>query len=125
MPKISLTTIIGIAQSQTLRLRGHVKKENVTILIDTWSTHNFIDVNVTKRLNLFIYPTTNRKVMVAKGKKIDSIVKCHQVKLQREDYNLESKFYTIPLGGIDIVLRIQWLQALGTYSANHQNKFIK
>ena len=63
--------------------------------------------------------------MVADGKKIDDVKKCYNVKLQIEYYNLESRFYTLPLGGVDIVLGIQWLQTLGTYSINHQNQFIK
>jgi hypothetical protein len=29
------------------------------------------------------------------------------------------------LGGVDVVLGIQWLQILGTYSTNHQKQFIK
>jgi hypothetical protein len=113
MPKISLAAITGIAQPQTLKLRGHIKKENVTILVDTRSTHNFININVAKRLNLFVYPVT------------DIRVKCHKVKLQIGDYELESRFYTVPLGGVDVVLGIQWLQTLGTYSANHHKQFIK
>lgn len=39
--------------------------------------------------------------------------------------NLESELYTIPLGGVNVVLEIQWLQTLGTYSVNHQKHFIK
>ena len=63
-----------------LKLKGNIKK-NVTILVDTGSTHNFIDVNVAKNLNLFVYPTVNIRVMVANGKKIDGIGKCHKIKL--------------------------------------------
>ena len=58
--------------------------------------------------------------MVADGKKIDNVGKCHKVKLQMQEYNLELDFFAVPLGGIDVVLGIQWLQTLGTYSANHQ-----
>ena len=46
-------------------------------------------------------------------------------RLQMQEYNLESDFFAVPLGGIDVVLGIQWLQTLGTYSANHQEHFIE
>ena len=65
------------------------------------------------------------KVMVADGKKIKKVGKCHKVKLQIQDYNLDSEFNAVPLGGVDAVLGIQWLQTLGTYSANHQEHFIR
>ena len=63
--------------------------------------------------------------MVANGEKIENVGKCHNVKLQMLEYNLESDFFAVPLGGVDVVLGIQWLQTLGTYSANHQEHFIK
>jgi hypothetical protein len=47
------------------------------------------------------------------------------VKLQILDFNLESKLYTVPLGGVDAVLGVQWLQTLGTYSFNHHEHFIQ
>jgi hypothetical protein len=53
-----------------LKLKGNIKKENVTILVDTWSTYNFIDVNVAKNLNLFVYSAMYIRVMVADGKKL-------------------------------------------------------
>ena len=48
-----------------------------------------------------------------------------EVKLQIRDFKLESELYTLPLGGVDIVLGFKWLQTLGTYSTNHQKHFIK
>ena len=57
--------------------------------------------------------------MVVDGKKIKKVGKCHKVKLQIQDYNLELEVYAVPLGGVDAVLGIQWLQKLGTYSAKH------
>ena len=58
--------------------------------------------------------------MVADSKKIENVGKCHKVKLQMQEYNLESDFFAVPLGGVDVVLRIQWLQTLGVYFDNHQ-----
>ena len=95
------------------------------MLVDTESTHNFLDIRVARKLMLFVHPIPNMKVMVADGKKIEKVGKCHKVKLQIQDFKLESELYTLPLGGVDIIMGFQWLQTLGTYSANHQKHFIK
>ena len=81
-PQISLAAITGISQPQILKIKGHIKNNNVTILIDSGSTHNFVNVNLAKLFNLFIHPIPNMKVMVADGKKIDNMEKCHRFKLQ-------------------------------------------
>ena len=109
IPQVSLSAMTGISQPQTLRLRGNIKNNNVMVLVDTGSTHNFLDSTMAKRLNLFTFPMPNMKVMVADGKKIEQVGKCHKVKLQIKDFHLESPFYTVPLRGVDVVLGIQWL----------------
>jgi hypothetical protein len=38
---------------------------------------------------LFEYPVPDMKVMVAEGKKFGNVGKCHKVKLQIQDFNLE------------------------------------
>ena len=44
--------------------------------------------------------------MVEDGKKIDNVGRCHKVKLQMQEYKLESDFFAVTLGGIDVVLGI-------------------
>jgi hypothetical protein len=68
-PRISLASIIGITQPKTLKLKGHIKNDNVTILIDTGSTHNFLDIKIARKLKLFVYLVPYMKVMVEDGKK--------------------------------------------------------
>eukprot|EP00253_Pinus_taeda_P006192 PITA_06192 len=69
----------GIPQPQTLKLKGHIKKNNVVVLIDSGSTHNFLDATMAKRLNIFSFPLPNMKVMVPDGKRIEKVGKCHKV----------------------------------------------
>ena len=88
-PQISLSTITRISQPQTLKIKGHIKNNNGIVLIDSGSTHNFVSASLTKIVNLFVHPVPNMKVMVTDGKKIDNVGKCHQVKLQMQEYNLE------------------------------------
>ncbi len=66
---VYLVAMIGIDQPQKLKLRGHLKNEDVSIVIDIGSTHNFLDINVEKGLNLFVYLATDIKLMVGVGKK--------------------------------------------------------
>ena len=56
IPQVSLSAMTGISQHQTLKLKGHIKKNNVVVLIDSGSTHNFLDAIVAKRLNIFHFP---------------------------------------------------------------------
>lgn len=43
---------IGKDTSQTMRLKGKYKKRTVNILVDSGSTHNFLDTKVAKDLGL-------------------------------------------------------------------------
>ena len=40
-------------------------------------------------------------------------------------YVLNSVMISIPMGGVDVVLGVQWLQSLGTMAFNFQKLFIK
>jgi len=41
-----------------------------------------------------------------------------------EDSTLKDDFYVTYIGGVDVVLVIQWLYSQGTYSTNHWNTFL-
>jgi hypothetical protein len=54
-PTISCHALVGINTPQTLKIEGYIKKKKVTMLIDSGSTHNFINCKLAKLLNCFIY----------------------------------------------------------------------
>jgi hypothetical protein len=45
-----VTPMMGISQPQTIKVYGYVKKTKVTILIDSGSSHKFIDTKMTRKL---------------------------------------------------------------------------
>ncbi|GKB92246.1 putative mitochondrial protein [Tanacetum coccineum] len=67
-PHISLHALNEIQGYQTLRVVGMVGKIPVHILIDTGSTHNFIDVNVAKKVGCPVKSSCLPQVSVAGGK---------------------------------------------------------
>jgi hypothetical protein len=66
-PTISCHALARINTPQTLKIQGYIKNKKVTILIDSGSTHNFINYKVAKDLNCFVYPTPEFQVMIADG----------------------------------------------------------
>ena len=122
---ISCNTLAGITTPKTIKIGGQIKKKEVIVLIDSGSTHNFIHCKATKELNCFLYPTSECQVMVANGGTINYSGKCHNIKLSMGEYVLTSPMLSIPMGGVDVVLGVQWLQSLGTIAFNFQELFMK
>ena len=57
--------------------------------------------------------------------KINFSGKCHNIKLAMDENVLNSPTFSIPMGGTDVVLGVQWLQSLGTVAFNFQEHFLK
>jgi hypothetical protein len=50
--------------------------------------------------------------------------KCHSINLTMGEYLLDNLIIEIQMGGIGVVLRVQWIQSLGTMSLNSQEIFM-
>eukprot|EP00253_Pinus_taeda_P030348 PITA_30348 len=122
---ISCNALVGITTPQTIKIEGQINKKKVIVLIDSGSTHNFSHCKVAKELNFFLYPAPECQVMVANGGMINFSRECHNIKLSIGEYVLTSSMLSIPLGGADAVLGVQWLQSLGTIAFNFQELFMK
>ena len=121
---ISCNALAGITTPQTLKIEGHIKKKKVIVLIDSGSTHNFIHCKVVKELNCFLYQAPEFQVMVANGGTINFSGKCHNIKITMGEYVLNIPILSIPMGGVDVVLGVQWLQSLGTIAFHFQENFL-
>lgn len=58
---ISLQAMVGSPSPKATRVLGHLHKKAVVILIDTGSTHNFVDMSVASKCNLTIRILTRSK----------------------------------------------------------------
>ena len=114
-----------ITTPHALKIEVYIKKKKVIVLIDLGSTHHFIHCKVAKELNCFLYPTPECKVMVENGGTINFSRKFHNIKLAMGKYVLNSPMFSIPMGAIDVVLGVQWLQSLGTIAFNFPEIFLK
>jgi hypothetical protein len=113
-PEISLHAITGSNHSNTMRLIGWIGSHKIIVLVDSGSTHNFLDSSVGKKLKVSISREQRIKVKVANGDEVVSEGKCMQIEVQLQKFYFTTDAYMIMLAGCDMILGIQWLVSLGS-----------
>ncbi|XP_059456434.1 uncharacterized protein LOC132186472 [Corylus avellana] len=112
-PEISLNAITGTPNPNTMRIMGVLKGQQVIILIDSGSTHNFVDSQLAERLGIVSSNRDAIMVKVANGQTVRSPGKSSDLCLKIQGTNFRVDLYILPLAGCDVVLGIQWLRLLG------------
>jgi hypothetical protein len=80
------------------------------VLIDFVSNHNFVSYKLEKYLNFFVYIEPTFQAMIAYGDTINHFGKLYNIKLNMGEYFLDSPMISIQMGGVDVVLGVQWLK---------------
>ena len=81
-------------------------------LLDSGSSHNFIDTALAQRAGIRLQPCPYLTVTVANGDRVASPGKAPQnVSIDGKAFGVD--LYALPLGEYDMVLGVQWLGTLG------------
>ena len=83
------------------------------ILIDTGSTHNFVDAAMISMLHLPLKPSVTFEVKVASGASIRTQGVCSNVKVAMQGHVFAVDLNALALGDCELVLGTQWLRTLG------------
>ncbi|GJT84891.1 pentatricopeptide repeat-containing protein [Tanacetum coccineum] len=121
MPQISLNDMTRVPNYQTMRVKGHVKKQALHLLVDYGSTHNFLDLHAARRLGCNMSKTCPLQVSVANGQVMSIIYECKNFKWSIQGQEFETDVMILPLGRCEMVLGIQWLATLGTIQFDFKN----
>lgn len=110
---ILVHALAGIANFQTMRVRGHCGKRTIQLLLNSGSTHNFIDSSLARRLGCKVSEVPPMIVRVADGGQLGCgrMVNGFTWKMQGKEFVTD--VLLLPLGGCDLVLGVQWLSSLG------------
>jgi len=75
--KISINALIRVVDFRTMRVTSYHNKKPLHVLIDNGSTHNFLDINVAKKLRHKITKLDPLNAIMADGNRlqISSVVK--------------------------------------------------
>lgn len=109
---VSLQAFSGVTGYLTIRVTGYHEKRLLQVLIDTGSTHNFIDQDIAKRLGCKASPIVEQCISVVDGRKVQTSSLCRNMQWLLQGTTFSSDFMLLLLGNIDIVLGVQWLRTL-------------
>jgi hypothetical protein len=69
-----------------MRLIGWIGSHKITVLVDSGSTHNFLDSSIGRKLNVSISREQKSKVKVANGEVVVRKGKCMQLEVQLQNF---------------------------------------
>lgn len=107
---ISTHALAGQLPPNTLRIQGIANTRPLTILIDSCSTHSFLDPKVARDVGSDLVSIPLMKVLVANDSKLDCNFKCPQFKWIMQVHKFQYDMRLRPLGGYDVMLGVDWMK---------------
>ena len=120
-PEITLYALVGSPSPGTMRVKGMVNSVSLVILVDSGSTHNFIDAAVVSVLHVPADESQILEVKVAHGDIIQTQGLCKDVQVCVQGQTFLVQLHVLPLGGCDVVFGTQWLSTLGVINWDFMN----
>lgn len=122
---LSLNAIDGTDKANTLRFRAMVKNQVMIVLMDSGSSHSFLDQSLADRLGCCQTPIQPRIVKVANG---DTIPCTSEIKdfiwwVPNSTFHHDMK--VLKLGGYDAILRMDWLEKRGLMNCEFAQKWVE
>ncbi|KAF2324341.1 hypothetical protein GH714_012679 [Hevea brasiliensis] len=102
----------------TMKIRGRLKGHELTVMVDSGASHNFIANNLVTQLGLPVQSTPTFGVKLGDGHRSKSRGMCTNLVVKFESFNIQTDCYLFPLGGVDMILGIAWLETLGDVKVN-------
>lgn len=112
-PQLSLHALIGICSFQTMRIRGSKGTRTLYLLINSGSSHNFLDNRLAKQLGCELQTIPSLKISAANGNHLVCKEVCKQFSFKMQGHEFAADFLILPLDNFDMILGIQWLTVLG------------
>ncbi|VFR02789.1 unnamed protein product [Cuscuta campestris] len=109
----SLHSLAGVSAPRSLRLSGMLSEVVVDVLIDSGSTHNFIQPSIVEKLRLSVREVAPFRVYVGNGASLVCTHQCCNLDILLQGFCFTVDVFVLPIHGPNMVLGVQWLRLLG------------
>jgi Retroviral aspartyl protease/Reverse transcriptase (RNA-dependent DNA polymerase) len=108
-----------------MRFKGQIGQQPIFALIDSGSTHSFVNPQVLHSESHKIAQINPMVVMVANGSKMVTDSTCQSLQFNIHGYEFCHDLRLLPVQGYDVILSLDWLAKLGPMHINWLNKWIE
>ena len=122
---LSLNALNGSHGLGTLRFRGQIQGMDVTVLLDSGSSDNFLQPRIAQSLHLSVQSTTQFQVLVGNGNSLTTMGYISDLPVTIQGNTLHLPVYLLPISGADLVLGVPWLKTLGPHIADYNALSLK
>ncbi|KAJ4965781.1 hypothetical protein NE237_017630 [Protea cynaroides] len=119
--EISYNALAGQSSLHTLRLHGTIIGSQVNILVDSGSTHNFIQTEVAHHLGLTVATSPQISVLVGNGDRLISNGFISELPVVIQGHTIKVDVFLLPIHGAELVLGVQWFLQLGPVVLDYKN----
>ncbi|XP_019230960.1 PREDICTED: uncharacterized protein LOC109211833 [Nicotiana attenuata] len=101
-------------------VRGTIGNRKLTVLIDSGSTHSFIDATTVKESGFQAQPCPPVRVTVADGNYVMCIAICMKYQWKMQGRPFQENLFIIPLGGCNMVMGNDWMKKHNPTTFDHE-----
>ncbi|KAK9211844.1 hypothetical protein WN943_001222 [Citrus x changshan-huyou] len=108
-----------------MKLKGTIGEQEVVVLIDSGTTHNFISLDLVSKMQIPIVKTGAYGVTMGTGAAVKGEGLCRGVTIHLQGIDIVEEFLPLGLGSLDVILGVQWLETLGMTHTNWKTQVMK
>jgi hypothetical protein len=114
-PTISIHALTGIQSRhcRTMQLRVDINGACLLALLDSGSTHNFVDIEAATQVGIILSEHGGLRVADANGDRLTSPGCCRAMGFSIAGKEFSSDCYGLTLSSYEMVLGVHWLESLG------------
>ncbi|KAL1564357.1 hypothetical protein AAHA92_06709 [Salvia divinorum] len=115
----------GQPRSDSLKLVGKIGMEEVLILVDTESSHDFLHPRIAEKLKLPLTAVRPFQVYVGNGESLLCSYASIATQLQIQDEVFTVTLHILPIHGSDVILEMSWLRSLRRVTNDYEGGTIE
>lgn len=124
-PHVSLNAVAKQFHFDTIKLLGKSTNQNLVILLDSGSTHSFLDPKMAEKLGCTIEYTHPWLVTIADGNKVDCKSMCPQFTWEMGGHIFSTPVRLLRLGGCDVVIGVDLLAQFGKVILDFKDRTVQ